>query len=94
MAPMTVSFQADNTPTISFQTENDPTVSFQTENVTEIARKFVGQNPPIPAAPPVPTNIKHAKPVMIPTSLQTQAKIPPKTVDILVVGGYQSEHGG
>ena len=30
---------------------------------------------------------------MIPTELQTQAKVPPKSVDILVVGGFQTDQG-
>ena len=41
----------------------------------------------------VTSSNKHGKPVMIPAELQTQAKVVPKAVDILVIGGFQTDGG-
>ena len=50
-------------------------------------------SPVMTSTPKQPSSGKHAKPVMLPVELQTQAKSPARAIDILVIGGFNSANG-
>ena len=69
--------------------------NFPAETLAKIVPKTEERHSPLftPLMTSTPKPAKHAKPVMLPTELQTQVKTIPRAVDILVIGGFHTDDG-